>query len=134
MGRIARKFYNGKDRLLYIHTPWPYYYQSYLPRSAFSLRTSLKLSPLLRVDCRYFNRASFCPFLPKASVFTGPAWRPHLHLEKSECTHFTKSSSFTITFSETAITSSYKWSLRKNKKACLVSLSSTKPSQPIHPK
>lgn len=87
----------------------------YLPRSAFSLRTSLKLSPLLRVDCLYFSKASFCPFLPKAAVFTEPAWSPHLHLEKSECTHLTRSSSFTITFSETAMTSSYKRWSGKNK-------------------
>lgn len=105
--RVSRKTYDKKS-LLYSPTHSFQKCELYLPRSAFSLRTSLKLSPLLRVDCLYFSRASFCPFLPKASVLIGPAWRPHLHLEKSECTHLTRSSSFTITFSETAMTSSYK--------------------------
>jgi hypothetical protein len=75
----------------------------------------LKLSPLLRVDCLYLSRASFCPFLPKASVFTGVARSPHLHLEKSECAHLTRSSNLTITFSETAMTSSYRrWRRTEN--------------------
>lgn len=104
-----------KSRLLYTPTHAIWKCKLYLPRSAFSLRTSLKLSPLLRVDCLYFSKASFCPFLPKAAVFTEPVWSPHLHLEKSECTHLTRSSSFTITFSETAMTSSYKRWSGKNK-------------------
>lgn len=82
----------------------------YSQRSAFSFRMSLKFKPLLSVDCLYLIKAS-CPFFPTSISLTGSARKPHFHLEKSDCAHFAKSSSFTVTFSETAITSSCKkWS------------------------
>lgn len=82
--------------------------KGYSPRSAFSFRMSLKFKPLLSVDCLYLVKASFCPFFPTSIGLTGSARKPHFHLEKSDCAHFAKSSSFTVTFSETAITSSCK--------------------------
>lgn len=88
--------------------------KGHLPRSAFSFRMSLKFKPLLSVDCLYLIKASFCPFFPTSIGFTGSARKPHFHLEKSDWAHFAKSSSFTVTFSETAITSSCKKQSNKN--------------------
>lgn len=89
--------------------------KGYSPRSAFSFRMSLKFKPLLSVDCLYLIKASFCPFFPTSISLTGSARKPHFHLEKSDWAHFAKSSSFTVTFSETAITSSCKKPSDENK-------------------
>lgn len=80
-----------------------------LPSSTFSLRTSLKLRPLLSVDSLYLWSASLWPFLPRSFStvgFRGTARRPLRQLDTSATIHFTRSSNFTMTFSETAITSS----------------------------
>ncbi len=80
-----------------------------LPSSAFSLRTSLKLRPLLSVDSLYLWSASLWSFLPSSFSpvdFRGTARRPLCQLDTSATIHFTRSSNFTMTFSETAITSS----------------------------
>lgn len=109
--------WHGRIRLISVpkalsHRPRPTRESKrYSPRSAFSFRMSLKFKPLLSVDCLYLVKASFCPFFPPSMGWTGSARKPHFHLEKSDCAHFAKSSSFTVTFSETAITSSCKkWS------------------------
>lgn len=105
---------NGRIRLISLpktlsHRPLPTRgSKGYSPSSAFSFRISLKFKPLFSVDCLYLVKASFCPFFPTSMGWTGSARKPHFHLEKSDCAHFAKSSSFTVTFSETAITSSCK--------------------------
>lgn len=106
--------WHGRIRLISLpktlsHRPLPTRgSKGYSPSSAFSFRISLKFKPLFSVDCLYLVKASFCPFFPTSMGWTGSARKPHFHLEKSDCAHFAKSSSFTVTFSETAITSSCK--------------------------
>lgn len=60
------------------------------------------------VDCRNLPRASLWPSLPSSGGVKASSRTPRFHLEISVRAHWAKSSSFTVTFSEAAMTSSWK--------------------------